>query len=67
MIPHTLSHHSVCPVHIVGAGVLVSGGEQVGQPLQGPGSGVHLDQGAHAAPRHHNPVRQLYAAGVTEN
>ena len=49
------------------AGVLVSGSAQVGQPLQGAGSAVHLDQGAHAAPRHHNPVHQLDAASVTEN
>ena len=49
------------------AGVLVSGSEQVWEPLQGAGGGVHLDQAAHAAPRHHNPVRQLDAAGVTEN
>ena len=67
MIPHLLPHHSVCAVHIVGTGVVVSGSEQVRQPLEGPGSVVHLDQAAHAAPRHHNPVHQLDAAGVTEN
>ena len=64
------TYNSVLTVHVVSAGVPISGCRHVGELLLGAGEGVHLDSGERRvtpASSHHNPVLEFNGTSIAEN
>ena len=62
------TYNSVLTVHVVSAGVVISGCLKAGELLLGAREGVHLDCGpGPAASSHHDPVLEFNGTSIAGN
>ena len=62
------TYNSVLTVHVVSAGVVISGCLKVGELLLGSREGVHLDSGWGVHPSsHHDPVLEVNGTSTAGN